>query len=150
MDINDLRGLSTAFLMMSFIGLCFWAYSKKRKRAFDEAANLPFADDELNQRTVQEEVERAEVGKLVSNDVTRDHAAKVRCHPVRRHFSFDHRVVLGTPGDHADVGRVTLVAASSVRERERNEFPSISVMRSTRFHTAAGWKVGTRWRFHHG
>jgi len=55
MDINDLRGLSTAFLMMSFIGLCFWAYSKKRKRAFDEAANLPFADDELNQRTVQEE-----------------------------------------------------------------------------------------------
>jgi cytochrome c oxidase cbb3-type subunit 4 len=55
MDINDLRGLSTAFLMMSFIGLCFWAYSKKRKRAFDEAANLPFADEELNQRTVQEE-----------------------------------------------------------------------------------------------
>lgn len=55
MDINDLRGLSTAFLMMSFIGLCFWAYSKKRKRAFDEAANLPFADEELNQRTLQEE-----------------------------------------------------------------------------------------------
>ena len=55
MDINDLRGLSTAFLMMSFIGLCFWAYSKKRKRTFDEAANLPFADEELNQRTVQEE-----------------------------------------------------------------------------------------------
>lgn len=55
MDINDLRGLSTAFLMMSFIGLCFWAYSKKRKRTFDEAANLPFADEEMNQRTVQEE-----------------------------------------------------------------------------------------------
>ncbi len=56
MDINDLRGLSTLFLMISFIGLCFWAYSSKRKTTFDEAANLPFADEELNQRTVQEDV----------------------------------------------------------------------------------------------
>lgn len=56
MDINDLRGLSTAFLMITFIGMCFWAYSKKRKKSFDEAANLPFADEELNQRTMQEEV----------------------------------------------------------------------------------------------
>jgi cytochrome c oxidase cbb3-type subunit 4 len=55
MDINDLRGLSTAFLMAAFIGLCFWAYSSKRKKSFDEAANLPFADDELNERTMQEE-----------------------------------------------------------------------------------------------
>lgn len=56
MDINDLRGLSTAFLMVTFIGMCFWAYSKNRKKEFDEAANLPFADEELNQRTLQEEV----------------------------------------------------------------------------------------------
>jgi len=55
MDINDLRGLSTAFLMVTFIGLCIWAYSKKRKKGFDEAANLPFADEELNQRSMQEE-----------------------------------------------------------------------------------------------
>ena len=55
MDINDLRGISTAFLMAAFIGLCIWAYSSKRKKTFDEAANLPFADDELNQRTMQEE-----------------------------------------------------------------------------------------------
>ncbi|MBE9538076.1 MAG: cbb3-type cytochrome c oxidase subunit 3 [Proteobacteria bacterium] len=55
MDINDFRGLSTLFLMISFIGLCFWAYSKKRKTTFDEAANLPFADEEMNQRTLQEE-----------------------------------------------------------------------------------------------
>lgn len=56
MDINDLRGLSTLFLMITFIGMCFWAYSSKRKTTFDEAAQLPFADEELNQRTVQEEV----------------------------------------------------------------------------------------------
>lgn len=55
MDINDLRGLTTLFLMISFIGLCIWAYSKKRRKAFDEAAQLPFADDKLNQRTMEEE-----------------------------------------------------------------------------------------------
>lgn len=54
MDINDLRGLSTLFLMISFIGLCLWAYSSKRKATFDEAANLPFADEEMNQRSIQE------------------------------------------------------------------------------------------------
>jgi cytochrome c oxidase cbb3-type subunit 4 len=57
MDINDLRGLSTLFLMISFIGLCFWAYSSKRKPTFDEAANLPFADEEQNQRSTQEDEE---------------------------------------------------------------------------------------------
>lgn len=55
MDINDLRGLSTVFLMITFISLCIWAYSGKRKEAFDEAANLPFADEELNQHTLREE-----------------------------------------------------------------------------------------------
>lgn len=46
MDINDLRGLSTAILLVAFIGLIVWAYSSKRKQSFDEAANLPFADDD--------------------------------------------------------------------------------------------------------
>jgi cytochrome c oxidase cbb3-type subunit 4 len=55
MDINDLRGLSTLFLMISFIGLCIWAYSSKRKTTFDEAANLPFADEEPSQRSMQED-----------------------------------------------------------------------------------------------
>lgn len=52
MDINDLRGLSTLALMIAFLGVCFWAYSKKRKSSFDEAANLPFADEEQDQETV--------------------------------------------------------------------------------------------------
>jgi cytochrome c oxidase cbb3-type subunit 4 len=55
MDINDLRGLSTVFLMVTFFGLCIWAYSSKRKKSFDEAANLPFADEEMNKETMQEE-----------------------------------------------------------------------------------------------
>ena len=45
MDINDLRGLSTLALMIGFIGIVFWAYSSKRKADFDEAGNLPFADE---------------------------------------------------------------------------------------------------------
>ncbi len=55
MDINDLRGLSTAVLLVSFVGMCFWAYSHKRKSAFEEAANIPFADDAMNQRTLEAE-----------------------------------------------------------------------------------------------
>lgn len=55
MDINDLRGLSTLFLMVAFIGVCVWAYSRKRRKDFDEAANLPFEDEEMDQRTREEE-----------------------------------------------------------------------------------------------
>jgi len=33
--------------MVAFLGICFWAYSKNRKKDFDEAANLPFADDDI-------------------------------------------------------------------------------------------------------
>lgn len=50
MDINTLRGLSTLFLLVVFIALIFWAYSGKRKKEFDEAANLPFADEPTESR----------------------------------------------------------------------------------------------------
>lgn len=45
-DINDLRGLATVFAMAAFIGVAIWAYSSKQKARFDEAANLPFADED--------------------------------------------------------------------------------------------------------
>jgi cytochrome c oxidase cbb3-type subunit 4 len=47
MDINDLRGISTVFLMVAFLAMTIWAYSGKRKKSFDEAANLPFEDDDM-------------------------------------------------------------------------------------------------------
>ncbi len=50
MDINFLRALSTLFIFLAFIGICVWAYSGKRKSAFEEAANLPFADEDESQR----------------------------------------------------------------------------------------------------
>ena len=40
--------------MIVFIGIVLWAYSRKRKSKFDDAANLPFADDEIEKRTLNE------------------------------------------------------------------------------------------------
>ena len=45
MDINTLRSLSTVLVMITFIGVCWWAFAPRRKKRFEEAANLPFADD---------------------------------------------------------------------------------------------------------
>ena len=33
-------------LVVAFLGLVAWAYSSRRKREFDQAAQLPFADDD--------------------------------------------------------------------------------------------------------
>lgn len=48
MDINDFRSLSTVLVFIAFIGVCWWAFSPSRKKQFDDAANLPFSDDEIN------------------------------------------------------------------------------------------------------
>jgi cytochrome c oxidase cbb3-type subunit IV len=46
MDINDLRSIFTLILMVTFIAIVFWAWSKKRKDDFNEAANLPLNEPE--------------------------------------------------------------------------------------------------------
>ena len=51
MDINTLRGITTALALIAFIGVVIWAWSKRRKKDFDEAANLPFADDEIDKKS---------------------------------------------------------------------------------------------------
>ena len=45
MDIGTVRGLVTLFLMLAFIGMVAWAYSKRRKADFDEMAQLPFNEN---------------------------------------------------------------------------------------------------------
>ena len=45
MDINTLRGLGTIYAMVAFIGVVIWAYSSYKRKDFDEAAQLPFADE---------------------------------------------------------------------------------------------------------
>ena len=46
MDTGTFRGLITLILIIAMIGIALWAYSKRRKADFEEAANLPFADDD--------------------------------------------------------------------------------------------------------
>ena len=46
MDIALFHGVWTAVLLVIFIGIVIWAWSGKRKRDFDEAANIPLDDDE--------------------------------------------------------------------------------------------------------
>jgi cytochrome c oxidase cbb3-type subunit 4 len=45
MDINDLRSLITVLSMLCFAGIVWWAYSGRRKQAYEEAAMLPLEDD---------------------------------------------------------------------------------------------------------
>ena len=46
MDIGLIRGLGTLVVFIAFIGVVLWAYNSKRRKSFDEAANLPFADEQ--------------------------------------------------------------------------------------------------------
>jgi cytochrome c oxidase cbb3-type subunit IV len=46
MDLGVIRGTGTVTLLVAFVVLCFWAWSPRQKKAFDEAAMLPFAGDD--------------------------------------------------------------------------------------------------------
>ena len=45
MDINDLRSAGTVVSLLTFLGIVAWAWSRRNKAGFDEAAQLPFQDD---------------------------------------------------------------------------------------------------------
>lgn len=49
MDINDLRVIVLVLVLVAFLGIVFWAYSRKRKRDFDEAARLPFSGKDFGE-----------------------------------------------------------------------------------------------------
>ncbi len=55
-DINQLRGFTTLLTMIAFLAVVVWAWSKRRQRSFDEAANLPFSEEEerIHQRSLEE------------------------------------------------------------------------------------------------
>ncbi|MCG6303411.1 CcoQ/FixQ family Cbb3-type cytochrome c oxidase assembly chaperone [Vibrio vulnificus] len=53
MDFGTIHSIYTVVLFVSFIGIVAWAFSKKRKASFDEAANLVFADEEKSSPTKQ-------------------------------------------------------------------------------------------------
>ncbi len=57
MSIDDFRAWHTVVLMVAFIGIVIWAYSKKRKKSFEDAANLPFADEAQDEATIKKDTE---------------------------------------------------------------------------------------------
>ena len=44
-DINLLRTVVTVASFIAFVAIAVWAWSPRQAKRFDEAANLPFADD---------------------------------------------------------------------------------------------------------
>lgn len=54
MDVIDMRVVITLVSFVCFIGIVFWAYSGDQNERFDGAANLPFADDEMQARTIRQ------------------------------------------------------------------------------------------------
>jgi cytochrome c oxidase cbb3-type subunit IV len=46
MEVGIVRALGTLTLFLSFVGLCVWAWAPAQRRRFDEAARLPFLDED--------------------------------------------------------------------------------------------------------
>ena len=46
MDTSLIQSVWTIVVMVLFIGIVLWAWSGKRKQRFDEAANIPFDEDD--------------------------------------------------------------------------------------------------------
>ena len=45
MSFTFIQSIWTIVVMITFLGIVAWAFSGKRKSAFDEAARLPFDDE---------------------------------------------------------------------------------------------------------
>ena len=42
---GEFWGVYTLLMFVIFVGIWVWAWSSKRRKAFKDAANLPFADE---------------------------------------------------------------------------------------------------------
>lgn len=47
MSFAILNGLYTLFLILIFVALFFWAYSKRQKKSFEEMGDSIFSDSQL-------------------------------------------------------------------------------------------------------
>jgi cytochrome c oxidase cbb3-type subunit 4 len=46
MDVNTLRSIVTVVTFLIFLGIVGWTLSKRRSADFEEAAKLPFGQDD--------------------------------------------------------------------------------------------------------
>ena len=45
MDITTLRILATLLCFATFLGILYWAFDRRNRARFDEAATIPFQND---------------------------------------------------------------------------------------------------------
>ncbi len=56
MSLDTFLSLTSLFLMMfAFAGVCWWAFAPRRKKRFEDAANLPFADEDTEKSASDEQ-----------------------------------------------------------------------------------------------
>ncbi|WP_085317854.1 cbb3-type cytochrome oxidase subunit 3 [Derxia lacustris] len=46
MELNVLRSAATVMSFLVFVGIVVWAWNGRNRADFDEASQLPFADDD--------------------------------------------------------------------------------------------------------
>ena len=50
MSFTLIQALWSIVILITFLGIVIWAYSGKRKAAFDEAARVPFDEPKANNK----------------------------------------------------------------------------------------------------
>ncbi|MGZ8260461.1 MAG: cbb3-type cytochrome oxidase subunit 3 [Caldimonas sp.] len=50
MDVNDLRIAVTVLSLLAFLGVLIWAFRARNRKRFEEAAQLPFAEADAEDR----------------------------------------------------------------------------------------------------
>ena len=59
MTTGDMQSIITLIAFVIFIGIVGWAWSRRRREEFDEAARIPLDDDKpVESRAVQHEPEK--------------------------------------------------------------------------------------------
>ena len=48
--VSIIATISTIVVLITFIAIVIWAWSGKRKQDFDEAANLPFDENNIERK----------------------------------------------------------------------------------------------------
>lgn len=60
MDTGTLGAISTVLVMLAFSGVCWWAFSPRRKKRFEDDARLPFADEQQHKPADDEASEESD------------------------------------------------------------------------------------------
>lgn len=50
MDMSFAYTLSTVLVVVCFSAICWWAFNSASRKGFEEAANIPFDDEDLPAR----------------------------------------------------------------------------------------------------